>query len=318
MLQWLLHRLTMFFDRRDDPDQFLGHPQTQRFQSLVAQKQWQELESAYAALRVDERHIILEGLVDAVEQEDVFDEWLQTSQSATAHLFKGALLIVLGWRIRTGKRAKDVPREAARKFLEYLQEASEPLQRAVELAEQDAEPRMHLIRVMLGLGADPDDFREAFAGLRDTGQFHLRAACTVLEALSAKWYGSEEMMFEFARSAAAADPRYHSLMTFAHAEAWLQQDDEASDGYFKRPYVVKEIRDAHAADQLLRGSELEYAVLLARNGYAFAFHQMQEHALAAAELRVIDQRATVKPWGYLSGDAFNAARVAGGLPKVSQ
>src|SRR6202035_4716733 len=82
---------------------------------------------------------------------------------------------------------------------------------------------------------------------------------SMIQALAAKWFGSHEEMFEFARSASAQAREGHSVhrvIAEAHLEKWLNLPRESSDGkarqagYFSDELVRREIR--WAADGSIR------------------------------------------------------------------
>ena len=319
MLRWLMHRIAGYVHRQNTVDRFRGHPRKAEAIGLVTAKRWQQLETLYAALRVDERHVVTAGLAQSA-REGAFDTWVGASGAAVAHSMKGHLELDLAWRARTGGMGSVVTDEAAKKFFAHLGTAFESLRSATRLEPSDSEPFSGIIRTLMGLGDYVGAMHDWFDSIEGT---HLPAANHLLDALTAKWRGSDQQMFAFARTSCERNPAYGSLVALAHAEHWFASDgpDRDAKKYFTKPDVREEITAAYERDALLGDHELAYFALMARSVYAFAFSKMGDRARASKELGLVGRYITEKPWVYGSMFVFKglaAARNACGLAPIGK
>lgn len=152
------------------------------------------------------------------------------------------------------------------------------------------------------------------------------AHMTMLNTLTSKWYGSNGLMFGFARQHTATLPDgnpLHALTASAHIEGYL---DALGRGhvlgrmwravrYFKDRKVRAEIDDG--SDRLLASAA--YAGhpwrLAAHQTYAALFHQVEDERRSAPHLMRAGSRPMRWPWAYFGDPAeeFATARKAAGL-----
>jgi hypothetical protein len=282
---------------------------------------WAELEAFYAQLPVDQRHVIVRGVANEIRDKACFDAWISLSNSSIARTFKGAQYVSLAWYARGSAYADRVPKSAYKEFFGCLETAWESVRAAYEADPTNVEALTWGIQALLGLGAEKSEIYSCFEKIEEAGILHLDACNRMIQALAAKWHGSHEEMFAFARTQSNRDRGYSSALVLAHVErcfaTWGDPDETTFDDYFKRVEVREEIRDTYRADSILETQS--YFGLMAKSAYAFAFYKSGDNDIAAKLLQQIDRKITQRPWDYdgLRYQALNRARTAASLPELS-
>ena len=135
----------------------------------------------------------------------------------------------------------------------------------------------------------------------------------MLQATAAKWFGSHEAMFDFARwvdSNAPVDSAARSVLAFAHIERMFAEgfDDpelQAEPGfYLTQPEVSAEMNRAARSYLDATSATAEVAHLRPLNYYSVAVKPCDnESALLTRELfSRIGDRPTEMPWSYYADE----------------
>ena len=144
---------------------------------------------------------------------------------ADAHALLATVLVAGAWQARGGGRANTVAQEAFRTFHTMLDEADEVGYQALEL--ESAHPVAAVARLdcARGLGVPGEEFWTRFEVATQVRPTLYAAHASMLQALCKKWYGSAELMFDFARRTAAnvpiGDP-VGAMLVIAHVENLLE------------------------------------------------------------------------------------------------
>jgi hypothetical protein len=136
----------------------------------------------------------------------------------------GLTLTAFAWQVRGTGRGAAVSATAARRFLVMLEEADDTLGQALRLSPHHPAAATARLRTALGLGSDEDQWWQRFSDSRRVRGTLYPAHLSMLTALCRKWYGSDEQMFDFARSVTAAAPAGDpvvAMLPAAHAEYLL-------------------------------------------------------------------------------------------------
>jgi hypothetical protein len=146
------------------------------------------------------------------------------SDTPLGNLLRGSMAIELAWKARGHGDAVTVTNDGRKLFFKYLNFAGKYLSRAAEQDVEDPTPYAFLQSVAMGQGLERKtaDAWLSEATRRDPAnqQAHFRR----MMSLCAKWYGSHEEMYAFARGAmekAPADSTLHSIMYLAFQEHYL-------------------------------------------------------------------------------------------------
>jgi hypothetical protein len=143
---------------------------------------------------------------------------------AAAHLLRGTYDVSWAWHARGNGRAKTVTAEQFAVFFERLRRAEQDLMLAARLEPGDPAPWTRLLTSGRGLQIEKPELLARFAQVQRREPGLYPAHTTVLQFLCAKWYGSHEEMFEFARGASAGAPDgspLHALLSIAHWERYV-------------------------------------------------------------------------------------------------
>jgi len=213
------------------------------------------------------------------------DEWVESApEDAMARTFRAARSTRYAWEARGGGYAETVKRESWPLFFSRLDAAESDLVVASNLTPDDPGPWVAMITVAMGKSMGIDEVRRRFAEVERRHPNHAQACQQVLQAVAAKWGGSHELMFEFARSVGVRAPEgsaAHAVIATAHYEFWIAEK-AGNMGYFKRPDIRAEI--AEAARRCFTSSGDSPRTLIARGSFAMLYMVMNEAALAVEQI----------------------------------
>jgi len=245
------------------------------------------------------------------------EDWLAAEPTrAEPWMMRGLFRIGWAWEARGSGRAEDVAEDAWPEFHARLKLAEEDLQEATARDAKDALPWAYLLITGRALEVGVEELRRRYEEARKRAPEAWQVSWLMLEALTEKWSGSHELMFEFARAVSAAAPpgsALHALVAEAHLQRWLyfrmEGDREGELAYYRTPEVQEELRRAWASGP---GSPTFRAGRFAPNQralFAFAFTLGGDDASARAVFDQLD-RVTTEPWQHIGEpmEAFKAAR----------
>lgn len=253
----------------------------------------------------DDRDFWLDAVAPAAN-EQVMEAWIAGgNELPLGHLIKGRAHIAWAWEARGHGTSDSVTDEGANLFEQHLMRAEADLMRAAELDPADPTPWAHLITVARGLGQGSGVARERFDQAMRRDPEHWTAHFQMLMVQCAKWGGSHEDMFAFAREVAGRQPEGHDLATLvimAHVERWLYFSFEDDSGGEKQyPKNTDNVQECLAVYQRSLGSpqaRLRRSTIHARNIAAFWFFLTRDKARLRVEVGHIGNDYTQLPWGY--------------------
>lgn len=204
-------------------------------------------ETAIAAQRdVNDRVAVVDACADWSSPPKWLEPWARERPDSSAlPLVRGVNGVIWAWQARGG----DWEPKNYLEFQKRLREADADLERAAEMRPTDAVPWVWMITAAKGLELPREEIARRFkeAVRRDP---NIAAAYRgMLSALCAKWGGSHEEMFRFAREASRKAPQgstIHAMIAEAHLEyagalgRELNSDDE--NEYWRGPQVLAEIQ----------------------------------------------------------------------------
>lgn len=228
----------------------------------------------------------------------------ENPNDARAFLMSGTYLIYKAWQARGSGYASTVSEESFRQFHQYLGEASVALDKSLALDKQVMPAYQGLLTVYKGLGHD-NAAEDTLQAARAIDPAHLGVHLTRLDHLNAKWGGSDDRMFGFARSMAASDETgvLGGLIAAAHHDYWFSLERDHAKKYFNRSDVRKEL--VQAAKPLLKFrfppvAETDRQRLMALNYLAFTLSLANRNRLARKAFKRIGSGFTKAPWNSLN------------------
>lgn len=320
-------------------DLTFGDPTARRLRSALVGGDWSSTHAELEACRDwGDRAFLVEALAEHevfAGREALFEGWQKARPgSGLPWLLRGRWRIAAAWKARGSGQAASVTQEGWKQFFRLLSEAESDLQAAAAREPDDPTPWAALLVTARGLQKSREEEQAVFDEVRQRDPAHFGACRSMLRARCAKWGGSHQAMFAFARESAAAAPEgslLGALVPLAHAERYLWATgfaDKAADDpewfgkgdrYFRDPAVQ---RDLVQAWERSFGSPSFREVKSAPEGwnaFAFAFHLAGDQARARVALERTDKKITATPWTWLGKDplaAVQAARAACGLPAL--
>lgn len=244
------------------------------------------------------------------------DVWVGSTGSCTALTLRAVGRTRAAWAIRGRARTAEVDPAAWEGFHRGLADAEEDLYAAVAADATDPWPWAALLTTGRGLQAGEHELLERYNQSHRRYPFDPAAVGSYLQGICAKWYGSHDQMFEFARwvySAAPADSAAQMALPMAHLERAIEQAGiETPTDYFAQPLVAGEL--AMAADRFLAATPAAPAAahLGVLNLFALVLAPVHDRAgpLGRQCFERIGNQVTEQPWSYYGqiSASFSAVR----------
>ncbi|TNY38295.1 hypothetical protein [Thermomonospora catenispora] len=230
------------------------------------------------------------------------------SDDPDAMLLLGTTRIHYAWNIRGGAYAEHVKRERFQRFWAELQHAQAPLLRAADLLPPDPVPWDQLQRYAMGMQLEREELDRVWHEVLWRAPSLYSAHCTRVQAISAKWYGSDEEAAAFAEEvvdrAAPGDPVVAAAAA-VHFEIAGRRIEDMSRceavlrSHFRDPAVTDLM--VRAADRWLRSPMPHPRTPEAHHMFGAAFHFAGEEDRARHHLRQTDRRMPeLLPWSVAS------------------
>jgi hypothetical protein len=290
-------------------DPWAGDPECPRLRAALEAGDVAPLRSAWGTADPVRREFLVHALTVDLPVLEVVERWPGASPSEPlAWLLRGSQRTTWAWEARGRAYATAVDPNAWHVFFDRLRDAEDDLQRSVALDDRDGVAWSQLLTTARGLQATPAEQRTRYdqavarcPELPIAADLRLQAAC-------AKWSGSHDEMFAFARqvvrSLGADDPR-HRLLATAHFERAVdfREDVEARRVYLEDAAVRAELRDAAERSVLRWGAPATPQHRITVNWFAATAGYFGLHDLAAPLLVAVGPRPTRSPWSYFTGGA---------------
>ena len=193
--------------------------------------EWQPSADLLAEIGTDwDRRSTAVGVLSKVAADDdtALKAWRAARpDDADAAIVHADSLTNVAWQIRTAQRASKVSAEQFAGFRRVLGQADEACQLAAELAPDDPTPWEKRCSIAMGRQYSHDEFREVWAGVMARDPLHVGAHGRAMQYWCAKWFGSHELMWEFAEKGAAKHPKLAWLPLAAAFELWASNVKDA-------------------------------------------------------------------------------------------
>lgn len=284
-------------------DQSFGYGEVNRVADLLKQGDFNTVKSVYNEISNDKRSALINGICLTEKNAPALKQWIIAEpDGAVANLFNGVLWTHTAWLARTGNWASLVTEKQAETFIEHLEQAFEHLKLSLTENEADAETYARMLRVLMGLSEPVEVLYEYYNDMIKFDAEHLWGHLFMLNAISYKWLGSHEEMFEFTKKVVSGINKgslLHLLVPAAHTEAWLDND---STNHFQQNHVKQEVLIAY--NNVVQSGQLISSQLrpLVHNYFCFAFCQMGDLKLARTERQAFGNYISTYPWAYMGVD----------------
>lgn len=216
-------------------------------------RHWPTLRAALAEHRADDLTELIEGI--CIENSEQLGTWLPTAlapehDDPLARTVLGAYTVHAAWKVRGAALPSKVGVSETRTFHAGLRAAEQYLLDAAVIDPADSASRYFLLVSGRGLIGDLPELMHRFERVIDREPGHRGAHEQLFQALCAKWHGSHETMFDFARAGARGPyaSQLAPLVAQAYIERWVYQ------GRDEQAYAL--VRSAEARDELLRAAGL--------------------------------------------------------------
>lgn len=284
-------------------DETLGVPEVVAAQTCAAAGDFDSLAGLQqGATTASNAHAVLLIAANSADVEQLWRWWAARPGDPLAATVYGLALIVEGWRVRGGGRARTVSAQAFDDFWGYLRAADAQLMLGTAEARTAVSAWAGLVTSSRGLQLPASEtLRRYEQGVAAGGAGLLELQEQALQGVCKKWQGTHEQMFEFARSQASAGAPLpgNALVCLAHLETWVDECDVngGDSQYMRQPTVLGEIR-ALAAVAWMPEFPVDFGGLAAHNVFAFALAMAGDPDAAARHIRYLGPRLRLFPWAY--------------------
>ncbi|WP_079312089.1 hypothetical protein [Microbispora sp. GKU 823] len=292
----------------------MGDPGAAGLRSVLIARDWRSAQSFLGSVTdPDDRafYVNVCGSVEGVQ--DWIDEWIAAEPDSTLPLLvKGAHGIKWAWEARGAAVAEMTSEQQFREFHRRLKVAEDCLDEVVERDPDDVAAWSFLVVSARGRQVGREETLRRFHAATSRHPGHVHTHSQMLQWLCAKWFGSEEEMFAFARRAVTDSPPgspLGRLVAEAHLEKWLSLDRGEDEEYMARPDVRAELRAAadhsvrHPAYRRRPGWPEDH------NLFACAFVLAGDHVAARERFEALGDLVTERPWSYLGDPGRVCARM---------
>ncbi|MEU4640266.1 DUF4034 domain-containing protein [Micromonospora sp. NPDC023814] len=285
----------------------MGDPTAQALCEALRRQDWRTARDVLIPVTDPDHHAFCLWAACRVQGvQDWIGEWVDAEpQSTLPLLVRGAHAVDWAWEARGDAWASRTSHEQFREFHRRLTLAEDCLKEVVARDPDDTTARSFLVTAARGLQVDREEAERRFYEVVARHPWHRLAHVQMLQYRCAKWFGSHEEMFGFARTVAAEAPPgtgLAHLVSMAHLELWLKLPEGEDDQYLQQSEVLEELHSA--ADRSVRHpAHGRYPGWPApHNNFAMCFALGGDHAAAAEQFRRIGDMVTQLPWAYLDGD----------------
>ncbi|MFJ8581656.1 DUF4034 domain-containing protein [Micromonospora sp. NPDC093277] len=258
-----------------------------------------------AATDPDDHAFYVSIAADVPGVQDWIGEWIDAEPGSTLPvLVRGAHAVHWAWEARGAASAKRTSQEQFQEFRRRLKLAENCLDEVVSRNPDDTTAWTFLVKSARGRQVGRPEAQRRFDEVVARHPGHRIAHEQMLQYNCAKWFGSHEQMFAFARDAVAKMPPgspLGALIPSAHLEMWLDLPSGRDDEYLRGADVVAEVNAA--ADQSVRHPDYRRRPgwPVAHNYFAQLFARAGDHRSAVEQFEVIGDRVTELPWCYNIG-----------------
>lgn len=296
-----------------DPAQ--GDPRARALMDALKMQDWRTARDILTTTTdPDARAFLMEVAAGVAGVQDWIGSWIEAEpQSTLPVLVRGCHGVWWAWEARGAKGAEHTSKDQFREFFRRLRLAENLLDEVVARDPDDVTAHTWLVASARGRQVDGDEAQARFDEVVKRHPAHVVAHEQRLQYLCAKWFGSDEQMFAFAREATAAAPDgslLPELVVVAHIEKWLSLPRGEDDEYVSSPQVRTEILAATEKSLLHPAFTPGFGWIPRANTFAMGLEKAGEFEAAARVFDMIGDQVSEWPWTYCGNPvaAFAAGR----------
>ena len=275
-------------------DLSFGLIEARGIRALLEQQRWAAFEELALGLASSDLTRLLDGLGLSHTYAPLLAQYQQSGSSELRRLLAAVHDTFLAWESRGGGGGASLSQAQIDGFVQHLEQAQTYLLEPFTVPSLQAEAYARLVRVSMGL-SDTEQLEAAFEHCTALQPSHLQGHLFFFNAITPKWFGSEEVLQEFVD--AAPDPALHKLLQAMYLSEQLFGIDDKSDAEKKKLYDTNAGRIQESLAQQPLADDSLYAVYF-NNYHACLNHVLGRPAARHQFLQVLQGRITANPWAY--------------------
>ncbi|GAA2704577.1 MULTISPECIES: DUF4034 domain-containing protein [Actinoplanes] len=227
-------------------DPAYGEPQARALIDALEARDWRTARDVFgAAGDPDDHAFLMEAAAGVDGVQDWIPEWVAAEPDSTLPvLVRGCHAVGWAWEARGAKTSQHTSREQFQEFARRLRLAENLLDEVTARDPGQVTAWTWLVTSARGRQVNPGEADARFHEVVTRHPHHVLAHEQRLQHLCAKWSGSHEKMFAFAREATASAPDgslLPELIAVAHLEKWLSLPSGEDETYIQAPGVRDEL-----------------------------------------------------------------------------
>lgn len=275
----------------------IQHANAPEARARLMARDWSGLAELVRALSPDSACVLLYDLGDATNVDLDLSGLIGFPMG---HTIAGSLWVNWGWRYRGSGAGSTVTGAMLEAFRERLSLARESLEHGIDADAHDGVAYNHLIRTLKGQ-SEVGALQSVWMAFQDVDRKPIRAYAGFADALSAKWFGTHELMLQFALTyQRALEPASHALVAQALNEFVLAQlRRRGGPSMDINPEAITLVVAANDAFLAAPPPADRYQALFAHYHFSFLFAMIGMNDIARPHIVAMDG-AVGGPWALLS------------------
>jgi hypothetical protein len=286
-----------------DPCQ--GDPAARFLRAALERRDWPTARDFLSSITDRDDHAFYLSICgDVAGVQDWIPRWVAAEPRSTLpRLVQGVHAVYWAWEARGAAYADQTPQSRLQLFFHRVVFADNCLDEVAQRDPHDTTARAFLLNSGIGRQVDINEQGRRFTEVVRRHPHHKWAHGAMQQYLCAKWHGSHEQMFAFARQAARNAPAgspLHGAIAEAHLEKYVDLGRAgASAGYLEQPEVTAELMAAAERSVLHPAYERRPGWPRLHNTFAFVLHRADQYQEAYRLYQEIgDDHITEHPWDY--------------------
>lgn len=259
---------------------------------LLEKQQWADFERVATGLEASDLTRLLDGLGLSHTYAPLLAQYQQSGSSELRRLLAAVHETFLAWESRGSGWGASLSQAQIDGFVKHLEQAQTYLLEPFTAPGLQAEAYARLVRVSMGL-SDTEQVEAAFEHCTALQPNHLQGHLFFFNAITPKWFGSEEVLQEFVDAAPSPALR-HLLQTMYLCELLYEVGDKSS-AEKKQLHEANADRMQQALARQPLADESLYAVYF-NNYHACLNHLVGRPTARRQFLQALQGRITANPW----------------------
>ncbi len=301
------------FTLKNDVNRSFDFPVVLKVEELIKQRKFAQVSEIYSSLKNDEKTLLLDSICLRDDFIYLIQEWHDIDEhNHASSLFAATANTFLAWKIRSGKRAKQVNNEQFEGFWKKLDLAKHQIYTSLKSHPDCSESYARLIRIHMGL-EEKEEMLRCFDKLISLDPTHFGGHMFMCNALTPKWLGSFEELEEFTKSRMNQDD--HGLLIVLYLIYVMEMYHELEDVNPTKAseVLMKDYRNSvvEIYEELDIKAIPSYQRYYLSNYFSYLFYLMDDYKQLNKEIDYIGKNISFYPWAFRGVEGYRDLKLIG-------